>query len=312
MNSVNDPGFAQYKSTIAVGMSQFLAGNQAKLASMVADLNDLIYVANYMVEEGNLFEPPNAALSGFPTLYARVCHGLWGALGCVQTGALAETASTLRNLFEADISVQFILASPSDRSQLFGEFQTSQSYYNLKGIEEVEQAMGTQVQYGPSDEERFRVKANWNTVKHHFPERPVCQWWWWEFAKQQSDGGVNALAGKQQVSCSLKRVCKELDTSRSDYKYTERYARFYSTFSIAVHPSARQVRAMLGPTGNPTLGPSFNATLAQVVGLLGHLAAGTLDDIIGAFKHPSAPWAHVQLDAIAGRFVSDAKSIVFH
>ena len=124
-------------------MSQLLTGNQAKLASMVTDLHDLIYVANYMVEEGKLFEPPNAALSGLPTLYARVCHGLWGALGCVQTGALAETASTLRNLFEADISVQFILASPSDRSQLFGEFQTAQSYYNLKGIEEVEQATGS-------------------------------------------------------------------------------------------------------------------------------------------------------------------------
>lgn len=40
----------------------------------------------------------------------------------------------------------------------------------------------------------------------------------------------------------------------------------------------------LGPTGNPTLGLSFNATLAQVVGLLGRLADGTLDDIIGAFK----------------------------
>ncbi len=49
---------------------------------------------------------------------------------------------------------------------------------------------------------------------------------------------------------------------------------------------------MMGPSGNPTLGPSFNATLAQVVGLLGHLAAGTLGDIIGAFKHPSVPWAH--------------------
>jgi len=311
MNTVDDSRFAQYKSTIAGGMSQLLAGNQAKLASMVSDLYDLIYVANYMVEEGKLFEPPNAALSGLPTLYARVCHGLWGALGCVQTGALAEAASTLRNLFEADISVQFILASPSDRSQLFGEFQTAQHYYHLKGIEEVEQATGSPVQYGPSAQERCQVKANWNTVKHHFPERPVSQWWWWEFAKQQPDGGAKALAGKRQVSCSLKVVCKELDKLRSDYKYTERYARIYSAFSIPVHPSARQVRAMLGPTGNPTLGPSFNATLAQVVGLLGHLAAGSLADIIGAFEHPSVPWAHAHLHAIAARFVSDAQSIVF-
>lgn len=310
MNTVDDSGFAQYNSTITGGMNQVLAGNQAKLGAMVADLHDLIYVANYVVEEGQLFDPPNAALSGLPTLYARVCHGLWGALGCVNMGSLAEAASTLRNLFEADISVQFILASPGARSQLFGEFQTPQQYYYLKGIEEVEQAMGTKVQYGSSAQERSRFKANWNSVKHHFPERPVSQWWW-EFAKKQPDGGAKALAGKQQVSCSLKTVCKELDKSRSDYKYTERYARMYSALSIPVHPSSRQVRAMLGPTGNSTLGPSFNATLAQVAGLLGYLAAGTLDDIIGAFKHPSALWAHAHLDAIAARFVSDAQSIVF-
>lgn len=211
MNTVGDSGFAQYKSSIVGGMSQILVGNQAELDAMLTDLYDLIYVANYVVEEGKLFDAPNAALSGLPTLYARVCHGLWGALGCVKMGSLVETASTLRNLFEADISVQFILASPGARSQLFGEFQTAQQYYHLKGIEEVEQAKGTQVQYGPSAKERSRVKANWNTVKHHFPERPVSQWWWWEFAKQQPNGGVKALAGKQQVSCSLKMVCKELD-----------------------------------------------------------------------------------------------------
>ena len=53
MNTVDDSGFTQYKSPIAGGMNQFLAGNQAKPPSILADLNDLIYIVNYVVERAS-------------------------------------------------------------------------------------------------------------------------------------------------------------------------------------------------------------------------------------------------------------------